>query len=309
MKGGRWPEIVGVTAVVDDERVVVVGSKGPHYLYLRGGMVLGALPRRRLRPEPGGANAAILAQALAAQVNDKSSVRRERGTFAPQLVQRGADPPTLYLYEAGYFGTLFPRWKWSLPGHRISSGTPAALWSAIVAEASSRELTALPDERRPATVAAEFPDAGPSPTPLYAVGFPEPASKFADVRCPRLRGGPPRAPLPRPDVYREARRGTRGGRRARVSDLRLQVNGRERGGRGDLQGGRRRLGPGEAAEDADVARPSAQKDQLKHDPLARAEALDGGVERVDAERRTFPGQRVEGGERAPLDTARHARRS
>ena len=183
MRGGRWPEVVGVTAVVDDKRVVVVGSRGPHYLYLYDGRV-GALPRRRLRPEPGGANAAILAQALATQVNDKSSVRRERGTFAPQLVQRGADPPTLYLYEAGYFGTLFPRWKWVLPGHPISAGTPAALWSAIVAEASRRELAALPDERQPATVAAEFPDAGPPTPPLYGVGFPQPASKFADVRCP-----------------------------------------------------------------------------------------------------------------------------
>lgn len=166
MRAGRWPEVVGVTATVDDERVVVVGSKGPHYLYLYDGRV-GALPRRRLCPESSGANVVILARALATQVNDKSSVRYDRGTFAPQLVQQGADPPTLYLYEAGYFGALFPRWKWTLLRRPV--GLVEALWSAIVAEASSRDLTALLDERQPAVVAADLPDAA---SPLYGVHFP-----------------------------------------------------------------------------------------------------------------------------------------
>ena len=129
MRAGRWPEVVGVTATVDDERVVVVGSKGPHYLYLYDGRV-GALPRRRLRPESSGANVVIL-------------------------------------YEAGYFGALFPRWKWTLLRRPV--GLVEALWSAIVAEASSRDLTALLDERQPAVVAADLPDAA---SPLYGVHFP-----------------------------------------------------------------------------------------------------------------------------------------
>lgn len=94
----------------------------------------------------------ILAEALMGVMNSKNEIEFDRGSPCFQLTSHGLEPWTLYLYEAGYSGAMFPRWKWTLPNYR-GGGITEAAWIALCAEVrAGKTIVAKPDNRAAAII-------------------------------------------------------------------------------------------------------------------------------------------------------------
>lgn len=85
-------------------------------------------------------NNAILAEALRALLCSKGEIW-DRATVAVQVTG-----DYLYLYEAGYRESLFPRWKWKLP-YRMNY-TWALSWAILQETRIPDKLVALHDTRK-----------------------------------------------------------------------------------------------------------------------------------------------------------------
>lgn len=97
--------------------------------------------------------AAILANALfwLATRKDKRSqdLGWMRGTPATQVIQAGGRQARLFIYEAGYRGTLWPRYCWPLPGLLCHA---EATVEALLLETAKDGLVAERDSRAAASV-------------------------------------------------------------------------------------------------------------------------------------------------------------
>ena len=70
-----------------------------------------------------------------------------RGFVAARLLQEGQETK-LYIYEAGYKDSLFPRFIWTLPNN--PPDYPTTILKVLLQEINSPELTAEVDIRNPA---------------------------------------------------------------------------------------------------------------------------------------------------------------
>jgi len=144
-----WPDITGAR---DARGGVCIGSRRSRskecktllVFYLDGGTYT-RLATKVPWMEKDSATIAILAEGLRRIVNTKLPMPYDRAGVVPQLVDR-----TLYLYEGGFRGTLFPRWKWYL--HLSLPPFAEGLAMAIQMETLSDKLVATEDKRPPAQV-------------------------------------------------------------------------------------------------------------------------------------------------------------
>lgn len=150
----NWPEVLGATI---EGGWVCIGRKAGRYVFAQRDLArrdLNFALARTIRWEVTPANSAILATALMAVMNQKCKASgkavSDRGTPCPQVVTAGRKT-TLYLYEAGYRDTIFPRFQWEVPLD-VDAGYPGALWAAIVAEVDAPAIRAQMDHRAAASV-------------------------------------------------------------------------------------------------------------------------------------------------------------
>lgn len=142
-----WPDLLGAT---------VKNSADAAF----SGMRITRRPQN-IQWAPTQANDAILARALMDVVNCK---RRRRGDCEYDRAMVCADvigavrgPTLLYLYEAGYRDTIYPRYLWRLPDVPLSVGTAGVLWAAICTKVAAAEIVGEEDKRAPACVGEEPP--------------------------------------------------------------------------------------------------------------------------------------------------------
>jgi len=95
-------------------------------------------------------NSAILSQVLFWLATRKEKGSSDSGWFrssaVPQLIWQ--EKGTLFLYESGYRGSIYPRYRWSVFGFEIAD----ALLEALCYEIESKELIAQIDGRKAASV-------------------------------------------------------------------------------------------------------------------------------------------------------------
>lgn len=137
----------------------IAGADGCHVVDVDGPLLsvsnrVGQVPIDEFRPASTPAVCAVLAAVLFGVANTKSGKEGEgwhRGTACPQLIGDYDDGWTLYLYEAGYRETIYPRYKWR--GRQYQNDSMVMeLWRVLIDELRAATFTGERDERKSATV-------------------------------------------------------------------------------------------------------------------------------------------------------------
>ena len=146
----RWPSVVGAR---DTDGYVVVGTEPSRSKYSKQRLLLfgpdnmdvaTCLPHQMMWADDH-RNIAVLGEALREIVNKKADVTYDRGSVALRLVDN-----RLYMMEAGYRNSLWPRYWWQIPHHMRH--VSALAWAIQEETLSPDGLVARTDSRTPVSL-------------------------------------------------------------------------------------------------------------------------------------------------------------